>query len=157
MAEVTDLRAELETARLLREGPCIHSVQTAGCVGCLQMAIDRQTAELETAGRRRKETAAGAKREFDRMRNERDEARDALARRIIELNDSNACNATLTTGRNRALAANRMLQNAREPCENAAAGLLCVVHRPVGEWCEWCRAQIPILMGDHSKGADDGE
>ena len=47
----TGLRAELETARLLREGPCIHSVQTAGCVGCLQMAIDRQTAELETAQR----------------------------------------------------------------------------------------------------------
>jgi len=49
--EIQTLRAELETARLLREGPCIHSVQTAGCVGCLQMAIDRQTAELETAQR----------------------------------------------------------------------------------------------------------
>ena len=37
--------------------------------------IARLRAALETAERRRAETAAGAKREFDRMRNERDEAR----------------------------------------------------------------------------------
>jgi len=47
--------------------------------------IDRLRAALETAQRRRAETAAGAKREFDRMRNERDDARsvaDSLAENL---------------------------------------------------------------------------
>jgi len=54
-----------------------HSGDGAGdvCGDCHAEEVASLRAALETAERRRAETAAGAKREFDRMRNERDEAR----------------------------------------------------------------------------------